>query len=178
MRASLGWRGSRLLAPWALGAAGCLADPPTFAPRGQIPPFILAGQVDPPLQAIYEGPPRFQVNVPFRSEDVNIDLQARLFIDLPAGSTGQLADLETGISAGNYEELRTVTMDWIRPISGCHSLTLILTYVGNFDVTGLPRDDTLAARVVWWLNIGDVDGEVRMATCPGASQEDAVPSGP
>ena len=58
------------------GATGCLADPPTFAPRGQLPPFIIAGQVEPPLSSIYEGPRNIEINVPFRSEDVNDDLSA------------------------------------------------------------------------------------------------------
>jgi hypothetical protein len=160
----------------ALLAAGCLDDPPTFAPRGQLPPFVLAGQVDPPLSSIYEGPSRFDVSVPFRSEDVNIDLDARLYLDLMPGTSQFPADVGIVIPAGNYEELRSVDMEWTRPLSGCHSLTLILTYVGNYEIGGLPIDDSLAARVVWWLNIGDTDGLTRMATCPGANPVDAVPS--
>jgi hypothetical protein len=171
-------RMSALAALNCLAASGCLADPPTFAPRGQIPPFIIAGQVDPPLGAIYEGPARFQINVPFRSEDQNIDLEARLYLDLLPGASDSLADVGTELPAGNYEELRFVTMDWTRPVRDCHSLTLILTYVGNFDLSGLPRDDSRAARVVWWLNIDDSDGDARLADCPGATQTDAVTGGP
>ncbi len=172
--------GSRLAQACVIGASfaalpGCLDEAPTFAPRGQIPPFIIAGQVDPPIGAIYEGPSRFQINVPFRSEDVNIRLEARLYLDLLPGASDGPAEVEgTELPAGNYEDLRILTMDWTRPVSGCHSLTLILTYVGNFDLNGLPRDDGVAARVVWWLNIGDVDGEGLIADCPGASQTDAV----
>ena len=162
----------------ALGSLGCLDEAPTFAPRGQIPPFIIAGQVDPPLAAIYEGPVPFRINVPFRSEDVNISIDARLFLDLVPGTADSPAVEGTQLPPGNYEDLRVLIMDWTRRITGCHSLTLIMTYDGNFDVNGLPRDDTLAARVVWWLNVGDTDGDVRMVTCPGASQVDAVPSVP
>ncbi len=164
----------------SLAASGCLDDPPTFAPRGQIPPFIIAGQVDPPLGAIYEGPARFRINVPFRSEDQNFDLEARLYLDLLPGASDSPAEVEgtEPIPAGNFEELRILTMDWTQPVSFCHSLTLILTYVGNFDLSGLPRDDSRAARVVWWLNIGDTDGETRLSDCPGANQTDAVPGGP
>lgn len=163
----------------ALGS-GCLDEPPTFAPRGQIPPFIIAGQVDPPLGAIYEGPARIQINVPFRSEDQNFDLEARLYLDLLPGAADSPSDVVGAVlPAGNFEELRFLTLDWTLPVSGrCHSLTLILTYAGNFDLNGLPLDDSRAARLVWWLNIGDAEGEVRLATCPGAAQTDAVTGGP
>jgi len=157
---------------------GCLDEPPTFESRLQIPPFIIAGQVDPPLAAVYEGPVPFQISVPFRSEDVSINLDARLYLDLVPGAAERPAVEGTLLPAGNYEDLRVLSMDWTRRITGCHSLTLIMTYDGNFDVSGLPRDDTLAARVVWWLNVGDSEGDVRMVTCPGASQVDVVPSGP
>jgi hypothetical protein len=161
-----------------LGLLGCLDDPPTFAPRGQVPPFILAGEVDPPLAAIYDGPSRFGINVPFRSEDVSIDLEGRLYLDLVPGAAGGNAKDNVQIPAGNIEEVRYVQMDWNQSVPrGCHSLTLILTYVGNYDLNGLPRDDTRAARVIWWLNIGDTEGDVRMSECPGASQVDAVTGG-
>jgi hypothetical protein len=159
---------------------GCLDDPPTFAPRGQIPPFIIAGQVDPPLGAVYEGPSTFSINVPFRSEDVNIPLEARVYLDLVPGAAQQFASGNARIAPGNFEENRFVIIDWTTPppVTGCHSLTLILTYDDNFGgLTGLPLDDARAARIVWWLNIGDINAMVRMANCPGASQADAVPSG-
>jgi hypothetical protein len=166
------------------GSLGCLADPPTFAPRGQVPPFILAGQVVPPLASIYEPVDTIEISVPFRSEDVNQDLSATLYLDLspgapfPAGSVLGVAR----VASGNYEELRLLTMDGItvdRIPAGCHSLTLIMTYDDNLDeIRGnLPRDEARAARLVWWLNVGDEDGETRMVDCPGASQVDVVPSG-
>jgi hypothetical protein len=171
-----------VLSSTTAGSLGCLADPPTFAPRGQIPPFILAGQVVPPLASIYNPVDTIEISVPFRSEDVNTDLSATLYLDLgpgaayPAGSVLGVAR----VASGNYEELRLVTMDGIpAPSPGCHSLTLILTYDDNLDeIRGnLPRDEARAARLVWWLNVGDEDGETRMADCPGASPVDVLPSG-
>lgn len=163
---------------------GCLADPPTFAPRGQVPPFIIAGQVDPPLGSIYVGPPgdTVDVNVPFRSEDVNTNLGATLYLDLVpgAGPAGAYVYAFGTVPAGNYEELRWVSLRTQRiQEPGCHSLTLIMTYVDNLNPlrNNLPSDDTLAARVVWWLDIGDDDGETMLSDCPGASPLDAVPSG-
>lgn len=165
----------------ATGLVGCLADPPTFAPRGQIPPFIIAGQVDPALGSIYEGPGFFEVNVPFRSEDVNVDLDARIYLDLVPGIDRAIAEEYARVPAGNYEELRllNMTVDMRSRSRQCHSLTLIMTYVDNLDQPrgGLPVDEARAARAVWWLNIGDTNGEATMAQCPGASQVDAVPGG-
>ncbi len=153
-------------------AVACLNEPPTFEPRGQMPPFVVAGQVYPPLGAIYEGPFPITVNVPFRSEDVNVDLEARLYLDLVPGTARAFLAVEPQVvAAGNYEDdTRSVSMDWTQPLVGCHSLTLILTYEENFDnLSGLPRDDSRAARVVWWINANDLNGEVTLASCPGAS---------
>jgi hypothetical protein len=166
----------------ALCSLGCLADPPTFAPRGQIPPFIIAAQVDPPLALIYDGPASFGVTVPFRSEDVNVDLKAALYLDLVPGAIGPTIGTVLGVRdvpAGNFEELRSVSMN-VRVLDlGCHSLTLIMTYEDNVDElrNDLPRDDNRAARIIWWLNIGDEDGETTMSECPAANPVDAVPSG-
>jgi len=133
-----------------VSALGCLDEAPTFSPRGQRPPFVIAGQIEPPLGAVYEGPVPIHINVPFRSEDVNIPLEARLYLDLFPGEGSVLAVRQ-------------------QVPAGCHSLTLLLTYFDNFVAAG-PKDDSLAARVVWWLNVDDVDGEVTMASCPGSSQ--------
>ena len=153
-------------------ASACLDEPPTFAPRGQIPPFLLAGQVDPPLGAIYEGPFPMEISVPFRSEDVNRGLEAWLYLDLVPGTGRSSPGLVAPVAAGIFEDTsRSVPMKWSEPLEGCHSLTLILTYSENFDnVTGLPRDDSRAARVVWWVNGGDVAGTATLSSCPGATQ--------
>jgi hypothetical protein len=153
----------------AVSVFGCLDEAPTFSPRGQRPPFVIAGQVEPPLGAVYEGPFPIHINVPFRSEDVNIPLEARLYLDLAPGEDSVLM-VRQEVPAGIYEDTRSLSMTWSSELEeGCHSLTLILTYFDNFVAAG-PKDDSLAARVVWWLNIDDVDGEVRMASCPGSSQ--------
>jgi hypothetical protein len=164
---------------WAMALAGCLDEAPTFPPRGQIPPFILAGQVDPPLGAIYEGPSSFTINVPFRSEDVNIPVEARVYRDLEPGSSNPLTLIENVvIPPGNFEERREAVIDWTAPLAGtCHSLTFIITHTDNYGLNGFPIDDSLAARILWWTNVGDPDGQTSMADCPGASQSDAVPGG-
>jgi hypothetical protein len=167
-RRALAQRSAAIAALATAIMTGCLDEAPTFAPRGQRPPFVIAGQIDPPLGAVYEGPIPFRINVPFHSEDVNTPLLARLYLDLVPGAEGVLT-IEQDVPAGIYEDTRYVLMNWSEAVQGCHSLTLILTYVDNFVASG-PKDDSLAARVVWWLNSDDVDGEVRMASCPGSSQ--------
>lgn len=163
----------------ALSLAGCLADPPTFAPRGQIPPFIIAGQVDPPLGSIYEGSPVFEINAPFRSEDVNEPLEARLYLDLPPGASQATGFAFLRVPPSNYEELRLISIPVdVRFATGpCHSLTLIVTYENNLDQRrgGLPRDETRAARAVWWLNMNEPDA--LLSDCPSASAIDGVLSG-
>ena len=154
----------------ALG--GCLEGAPTFAPRGQRPPFVIAGQVVPPLGVVYEGPTQIGIDVPFRSEDVNIPLVARLYLDLVPGAEGSFQTVEREVPAGIYEdESRRVSMTWTSELEGCHSLTLILTYFDNLLPAG-PLDDSRAARIVWWLNIGDADGEVTLSSCPGSAQRE------
>jgi hypothetical protein len=173
------WLGRSVAVGVAAGLGlGCLDEPPTFAPRGQIPPFIIAGQVEPSLGAIYEGPPSFQIDVPFRSEDVNTTLEARLYLDLVPGTARGAPDRNAFVAPGYFEELRLLTIEWNMQVTGCHSLTLIMTYVDNFALTGLPRDDSRAARSVWWLNMADTNDTTLMADCPRASQVDAVPGGP
>jgi hypothetical protein len=155
--------------------AGCLDAAPTFAPRGQIPPFIVAGQIVPPIGVIYEGPIPFSINVPFRSEDVNVPLVAQLFQDLVPGTAGGMPAAYEVLDSGVFEDdSRSVRLDWQDSLEGCHSITLILTYDDNIDVSGLPRDESRAARVVWWLNIDDVNGDVPIASCPGVSQVDST----
>jgi hypothetical protein len=163
----------------ALLLAACLDEAPTFAPRGQIPPFILAGQVDPPIGAIYRGPSSFTMNVPFRSEDVNIAVEANVFFDLVPGSSGPYFLVENAvIPPGNFEETRFATIEWRTTLAGtCHSLTLFLTHTDNYDLNGLPIDDSRAARIVWWTNVGDPDEQVAMADCPTPNPNDAVPGG-
>jgi hypothetical protein len=157
------------------GSLGCLDAAPTFAPRGQIPPFIVAGQVDPPIGAIYAGPIPFQIDVPFRSEDVNVPLVAELFLDLVPGSAQPTLAVQQFVDPGVFEDTsRSVAMGWAEALVGCHSVTLILTYVDNLDMYDLPRDETRAARVVWWLNADDVNGDTLLASCPGASQVDSA----
>ncbi len=175
--------GALTVATLALLPLGCLDAAPTFAPRDQIPPFVLSSRVLPPLGSVYEGPIPFPIHVPFQSEDLNIDLEARVYEDLVPGTSTSLAALTSIVAAGVFEDdSRSVSMDWVEPLRGCHSLTLILTYASNFDdavpmggsgSTGLPKDDSRAAKVIWWLNVGDVDDTALIDSCPTGNQEDS-----
>ncbi len=114
------------------------------------------------------------MNVPFRSEDANIPLRARMYLDLVPGLARGLPQAEQDLSPGVLQDAdRSVLMEWAAPGSGCHTMTMILTYVNNFDpITLLPTDDALAAHVTWWLNINDVDNDVIVASCPRSEDRD------
>jgi hypothetical protein len=153
----------------------CLDAAPEFPPRPQIPPIVFMGQVEPPVSAIYDGPIPFTLNVPFRSEDVNVDLEARLFLDLVAGVASQTPVDVSSVPASTFDdESRSVSMDWTQSLPrGCHSITMILTYERNFDrQSGLPADQSLAALVIWWLSVSDSAGDVSIGSCPSSSQSD------
>lgn len=145
---------------------GCLADPPVFIGKDRIPPLIFLGEVSPPVGEIYNGSIPFELLVPFRSEDLNQGLEARLFLNLPVDGQPIPADLQFGVLAGHWEDtIRSVSMLWEGPLQGCNSLTLVLSSQQSFPAIGLPSPEAQAARVVWWLNTADEQGEVRVDSC-------------
>jgi hypothetical protein len=155
----------------ALVSFGCLDDAPEYPPRTQIPPFIVSSQIKPPLAEVYQDGIPMDINVPFRSEDENEDLTALFYADLPPGSGGGLAEETIQIRASTFDDTsRAVSYRWENQralLGGCHSLTMVLTYDNNLAGTQ-PIDDTLVARVVWWLVLDDPQGTVLVRNCPRA----------
>jgi hypothetical protein len=154
-----------------IGTPGCLDDAPEYPPRSQVPPFIVSAQVTPPLSEVYEAGVPMRINVPFRSEDVNEDLNARFYADLLRGDTDFLFEGDVNpIEPSTYDDTgRSVSWEWrnerpLRP--GCHSLTLVLTYENNLDNRQLPLDESRTARVVWWMNLNDPQGTTLIRSCP------------
>jgi hypothetical protein len=149
----------------------CLADPPVYALRSQVPPIVNLGGVLPPVAEFYEGPRRLTFNVPFRSDDSDVRLVARLYLDLVPGAARGIPQGEQVIDAGYFEDDdRSASIDWVAPTTGCHTITMIMTYEGNFNpISLLPNDYSLASTVVWWLLIeGDAD-TTRVSDCPSSS---------
>ncbi|MET0410592.1 MAG: hypothetical protein ABW217_04825 [Polyangiaceae bacterium] len=154
----------------ALFAFGCLDDAPEYPLRTQIPPFIVSSRIKPPQAEVYEDGTPMDINVPFRSEDENEDLTALFYADLPPGSSGVIAEGTIPIRASTFDDTsRAVSYRWEnqRSLRGCHSLTMVLTYDNNL-AGNQPIDDTLVARVVWWMVLDDPQGTVLVRTCPRA----------
>jgi hypothetical protein len=168
-----GWASVWVALASALATAGCLDDAPDYPPPTQIPPFILSAQVTPPLSEVYVDGIPMRITVPFRSEDVNEDLTAQFFSDLLPGDTeGTFEDSVDVIEASTYDDTgRSVSFSWNnrRELRGCHSLTMVLTYLSNLD-RNLPRDESRTARLVWWMDLNDpAPGTVLVRTCPSAN---------
>lgn len=167
------WRRASVLAVAGAAATplfGCLEDAPEYPERGQIPPFVLTAQVTPPVSEIYESGTPLNINVPFRSEDVNEELIPRFYVDFVPGDVApQFEGSVQPIPPSTFDDdTRSVTWQWNneRDYRGCHSLTLILTYASNLGPRDLPIDESRTARVVWWLNLEDPQGTVLMRSCP------------
>jgi hypothetical protein len=151
----------------ALFTLGCLDDAPEYPPRTQIPPFIVGSRIKPSPAEVYEDGIPMDINVPFRSEDENEDLTALFYADLPPGSSDGLAEETIPVRASTFDDTsRAVSYRWEnqRALRGCHSLTMVLTYDNNLAGTQ-PIDDTLVARVVWWMVLDDPQGTVLVRTC-------------
>jgi hypothetical protein len=149
----------------------CLDDPPVYSLRSQVPPIVAIGQVLPPVAEFYEGPRRVTFNVPFRSEDAGVPLIARLYLDLVPGAARGIPQGEQLIAPGYFEDGdRSAIIDWIAPTVGCHTLTMIMTYDGNFNsISLLPNDYSLATTVVWWLLIDGDANSTPISECPSSS---------
>jgi hypothetical protein len=162
---------------WALLAwcsalfTACLYDPPSYTERSQIPPVVNPSGVLPPIGQFYRGPRRLSLSVPFRSDDGNVALIARLYLDLVPGASRGVPQGEQEISPGYFEDLeRSADVDWASPVTGCHSLTMIITYVDNFSpITLLPKDYSFATAVVWWLLIDADATTTPVGSCPSSS---------
>lgn len=144
----------------------CLAEPPVFEDKGRIPPLVLLGRVTPPVGEIYEGDIPFELVVPFRSEDLTQDLEARLYLNLPVDGEPIPSDAQVGVPAGHWEDgIRNISLSWEGLLQGCNSLTLVLASQTSFPSVGLPSEEAQAARVVWWLNTADEEDDVRVDSC-------------
>lgn len=137
-------------------ATACLAEPPVFEAKESIPPVVSLSQVQPSVVRIYNGGVPFEIVVPFRSEDLNRGLEARVFLNLPPEGGAVAAELQVPVPAGHWDETgRSVSLYWDRELEGCNSLTFAMAYEGSFPTLGLPSVEAQTAYVVWWLNSDD-----------------------
>lgn len=153
----------------ALLAVACVSDPPTYGAGITILPYFAASSAQPPLGEVYLGGYPLEINVPFRSEDNGVPLVALLYLDLSPGAPADEVMLESDLTLppSNYEDEEREVVITFEPsgeeLDGCHSLTLVLTPESNFNrPTQLPIDETVVARLVWWLG----DRDASLASCP------------
>ena len=158
----------------AVAPAACLDAPPDYTPPEQIPPSIIAGTAVPPLASVYLVDPGqvIDFNVQYRSADAGENLRAVLFLDLPPDDLHPKEEMRAEIPASRdgFQKIHTfAAFSWpVRPgLTGCHSMTLILTHASNLPLdTLLPTDEERAARVTWWFEFGAAD---QVADCFNAS---------
>jgi hypothetical protein len=159
---------------------GCLDTPANYEARTQIPPFVVASKVSPRVDSLVRLAPGADmvVYVPFRSEDLGEDVIGLVYLDSVNGITNR-TPLRSPfrISASDFDDVGravegTVPLRLAASEAGCHTVTLVLTQESNYFKINQELDETVAASVVWWVHVEDVNqGTVSAATlasCPGA----------
>lgn len=156
-------------------SAACFAPAPTLSQRDKSPPFVIGPQVVPPLMAVYRLPDGniFDFVVAFRSEDQNEQIRAAMYLDLAPGDEKPQSIYRTSAPPGVVEEERQLTGSVTLSeglASGCHSISMAITQETNFNIfeSELPTDPSLAAWVIWWINVPDPNKPSSIDDCPGA----------
>lgn len=171
---------------WCIAAAstGCLAEPPDYEAPARVPPVISYSRVEPPTSAIVTiapGQDRLWINVPFRSEDLESDIVATFFYDAQPGETGASAHPPVIVPASTFDDLTRavdVEITGLTELTGCHSLTLVLTHQNNYRFTGDLIDEGMAVGVDWYLvPAGEGSSDLVLDDCPTRGAQ-AMPEGP
>lgn len=155
----------------------CLDTPPTYEAETQIPPFVIAAEVVPPLESVYTLAvnDRMRINVPFLSEDLGDALVGYILVD---ARTNQVAPQPTAgpfvLAPSTFSDAQRAvdeefSLDLAASALGCHTVTLVLTHESNLSL-GQPVDEARTARVVWWVNVVDpatgLETDALLADCP------------
>jgi hypothetical protein len=152
----------------SVGVVGCFDAPPTYSVPERLPPVIDAARSQPSTSDVFStnaGTVAFDVF--FRADDDEDDpLRAYVVHDLPAGpptSSNTVLDRSSlPLDPRPFEDQfkdprRTLSFLWAvgETVTGrCHTVTLILSYVSNFnDVAYTLADPSLAAQVTWFLDL-------------------------
>ena len=158
----------------------CLSTPPDYQPPELGAPII--ENLSPHPSIIHDVLPNvsggydFEVSFSLASEEPGEVLNAKTFIDLlPSDNRGAAFD-KLAVTNGydfNSESIRSA----IEVTStGCHTLTLILTWEGNVDDAHfpLPISAEESVEITWWLNLNpDPSEEFQSPSldgCPGGDR--------
>lgn len=164
-------RASLLGAVVASTCVACLDDPANYTAAERIPPTIDVTRAEPSLMQVNAYADSFSTitfSVPFRSDDRGDPLLFRFLLDLePDDSDDDLRHLEANRLPPDprpfFEQTdRSLVWSWVPgEMSGCHSVTLILTYaVQEF----LPVDESESTRATWWIVLGNAS-DAEELTC-------------
>lgn len=158
-------------------ATGCLAAPPTYEERRQIPPAIVKSLVVPSLDAIVEvlDGDGVEFKAPFHSEDLGERLQGRFHIDFKPGERLGASRYTSIVAPSTLDddtrafEGRIEADDLGTP--GCHSVTLIAAHESQFASNNEP-DESKVDRITWWVHFpGESGREVLLIDCITGREE-------
>jgi hypothetical protein len=166
-------RWSLAMGSMLLALTGCLDGTPEYRVPTRAPPVIITDLVVPNTTKIWLIPsqqPSEHFNVPFRSEDANVDLVWAFWQDLDPSKPENVRTqfLQQGFEVASelpFDEQGTNrSVDWTWPLdvgrpTGCLSVTLILTHEDNKQkgTISTPIDEARAARLTWWFDFEDPD---------------------
>jgi hypothetical protein len=155
----------------SVATLGCLyPDPPEYHQAERTPPVLSAPL--PPVTSILavNTGDLVHINVGLRSEDAGERLMGLLYLNYQVPGRDQSEVGSTFVSAGTFEELRTVAIDWVVPqrtsAGSCEQLTLLITHVSNLNNDKEPDDYEDVAVITWWVSIND--SQLPISDCPGA----------
>jgi hypothetical protein len=154
-------------------ATGCIiADPPPYTEPVQTPPRLDLVNADPPIDRVIvrNSGEIVQFSVPVASEDAGDELVALFFRDYEPeifnGVTEFINDVSVPPSTLDDEDRPPITLPWRVDVSGCHSLTLIVTHRNNLRIFE-PVDPRDQAKAVWWGNFDATPGsQSTLVDCP------------
>jgi hypothetical protein len=155
-----------------MSVQGCIvADPPVFEQPEKTPPVLDLAAADPPIFEVLQKAPASHVpiNVPFRSEDAGVRLQAVLFLNYKTPDEAPQPGLRN-LDPGTFGEERAIKMEWDVPsvtASECDQLTLQVTHFDNLDEQNEPIDKSDVGLATWWVEI-QVEGSepAPLKDCP------------
>jgi hypothetical protein len=156
----------------------CFEPPPEYIAPGRVPPVFNSLQAEPSVTDVHlveDTTDAIQFKIPFRSEDAGHALQASFILDMDPSEEGAAFYQTRAVqpiptSTKPFQEQtgeRAVQWSWSRatfPTSGCHSLTVLLTYADNTLDNYHVFDDSLAAIETWWFNFDG--GQTLLEDCP------------